>query len=130
MNKNAAPNLREFTRIPIHVMVEVKAGEIALQTKKTIDLSMKGVSFLSDKSLPVGTDCLVSILLENGSNKININVKGRVTRSTESQMAIEFTKIDFDSYEYLQNLVMYNSRSSHVAVEEEIHNHIGLKKRS
>ena len=27
MNKNVAQNLREFTRIPIHVMVEVKAGD-------------------------------------------------------------------------------------------------------
>jgi len=129
MNKNVAPNLREFTRIPIHVKVEVKAGEMALQTEKTIDLSMKGISLLSDKNLPVGIDCTVFILLENGSNKININVEGRVTRSTESQMDIEFTKIDFDSYEYLQNLVMLNSQSSHVVVEEEIHNHLGLKKR-
>jgi len=130
MNKNVAPNLREFTRIPIRVMVEVKAGEVALRTEKSIVLSMKGVSFLSDKNLPVGTDCTISILLGNEKNGINISVKGRVTRSTESQMAIEFTKIDFDSYEYLQNLVMHNSQSSHVAVEEEIHNHLGLKKRS
>ena len=129
MNKNVAQNLREFTRIPIHVMVEVRAGEVTIKTEKTTDLSMKGVGFLSDKSLPVGTDCTVLILLGNENNGINISVKGRVSRSTESQMAIEFTKIDLDSYEYLQNLVMHNSHASHDVVEEEIHNHIGLKKR-
>ena len=129
MNKNVAQNLREFTRIPIHVMVEVKAGDVALRTEKTIDLSMKGVSFLSDKILPVGTDCTVFILLGNKKDGININVEGRVTRATESQMAVEFTKIDLDSYEYLQNLVMHNSHASHDVVEEEIHNHIGLKRR-
>ena len=130
MNKNVAQNLREFTRIPIHVMVEVKAGEVALRTEKTINLSMKGVSFLSDDNLPVGTDCTVFILLGNGNNCVNICVKGRVTRATESQMAVEFTKIDLDSYEYLQNLVMYNSHASHDVIEEEIHNHMGLKKRA
>ena len=130
MNKNAVQNLREFTRIPIHVMVEVKAGEVILRTEKTIDLSMKGVGFLSDKNLPVGTDCTVLILLGNENNGIKINVKGRVSRVTESQMAIEFTKIDLDSYENLQNLVMYNSHASHDVVEEEIHNHMGLKRRT
>ncbi len=130
MDKNVAQNLREFTRIPIHVMVEVKAGEVAVRTENTIDLSMKGVSFLTDQSLPVGTDCTAVILLGNEKNGINISVKGRVSRSTDSQMAIEFTKIDLDSYEYLQNLVMYNSHASHDVVEEEIHQHLGLKKRA
>lgn len=129
MNKNVAQNLRDFTRIPIHVMVEVEAGSVHLKTEKTIDLSMKGISFISDKTLPVGTDCTVHILLGNGDNGINISVKGRVTREFESQMAIEFTKIDLDSYEYLQNLVMHNSNASHDVVEEEIHNHLGLKRR-
>ncbi len=130
MNKNVAQNLREFTRIPIHVKVEVRAGEVTLKTEETTDLSMKGIGFLSDKSLPVGTDCTVLILLGNENNGINISVNGRVIRSTESQMAIEFTKIDLDSYENLQNLVMYNSHASHDLVEEEIHNHMGLKRRT
>jgi len=129
MNKNVAHNVREFTRIPIHVMVEVKAGEVAIKTEKTIDLSMKGVSFLSDTVLPVGTDCTVLILLGNEKNGININVKGRVSWSSDSKMAIEFTKIDLDSYEYLQNLVMHNSNASHDTVEGEIHDHLGLKRR-
>jgi len=129
MNKPVAQNVREFTRIPINVMVEVKAGDIVIRTEKTIDLSMKGISILADKNLPVGTDCVVFIFLSNGDSGININVNGRVCRISESQMAIEFTKIDLDSYEYLQNLVMYNSNSLHDTVEEEIHNHLGLKPR-
>jgi len=130
MTKDVAQNLREFTRIPIHVMVEVTAGEVTLKTEKTTDLSMKGVGFQSDENLPVGTDCAVVILLGNKDNGININVKGRVTRSAEPQIAIEFTKIDLDSYESLQNLVMYNSHASHDVVEEGINNHLGLKPRT
>jgi hypothetical protein len=129
MNKNVTQNSREFTRIPIHLMVEVTSGDVVIKTDKTTDLSMKGIGLLTDKMLPKNSDCNVRIFLGDGSSGININVKGRVMRSTESQMAIEFTKIDLDSYEYLQNLVMHNSNASHDKVEEEIHNHLGLKNR-
>ena len=129
MTKNVAQNSREFTRIPIHLMVEVTSGDVVLKTDKTTDLSMKGIGLLTDKRLSSDTECTVRIFLGNGSSGININVNGRVIRSTESQMAIEFTKIDLDSYEYLQNLVMHNSNASHDTVEEEIHNHLGLKNR-
>jgi hypothetical protein len=129
MNKNVTQNSREFTRIPIHLNVEVTSGDVVIKTDKTTDLSMKGIGLLTDKMLPMDSDCTVRIFLGDGSSGININVKGRVIRSTESQMAIEFTKIDLDSYEYLQNLVMHNSNSAHDTVEEEIHNHLGLKNR-
>ena len=129
MNKNVAQNSREFTRIPIHLMVEVTSGDVVFKTDKTTDLSMKGIGLVTDKRLSLDAECTVRIFLGDGSSGINITVKGRVIRSTESQMAIEFTKIDLDSYEYLQNLVMHNSNASHDVVEEEIHNHLGLKKR-
>ena len=129
MNKNVVQNLREFTRIQINVKVEVKTDVISFKANKTIDLSMKGISLEADQSLPVDTKCAVSIVLGNGDLGVNIAVKGQVKRSTESGMAIEFTEIDLDSYEYLQNLVMHNSHSSHNVVEEEIHSHLGLKRR-
>ncbi len=129
MTKNVAQNSREFTRIPIHLLVEVKSGEVVIKTDKTTDLSMKGIGVLTDQMLPLDAECSVLIFLGDGNTGMNINVQGKVIRSTDSQMAIEFTKIDLDSYEYLQNLVMHNSNSFHDQVEEEIHNHLGLKKR-
>ncbi|GJL80114.1 MAG: hypothetical protein NPINA01_31030 [Nitrospinaceae bacterium] len=129
MDKNVDQNLREFTRIPINVTVEVKAGEIFFKANKTINLSMKGIALLADQTLPVDTKCSISILLGNGDLGCNIDVKGLVKRSTDSGMAIEFTEIDLDGYEYLQNLIMHNSHSAHDIVEEEIHSHLGLKAR-
>lgn len=91
---------------------------------------MKGVSLLTDQSLPIETQCSVSIILGNGDLGLSINVKGLVKRSTESGMAIEFTEIELDSYEYLQNLLMHNSHAIHDIVEDEIHSHLGLKRRT
>jgi hypothetical protein len=129
MNKNVTQNSREFTRIPINLTVEVQSGDTVVKTDKTLDLSMKGIGIQADQTLPKSTECTVRIFLGGDESGISINVKGKVMRSVDSQMAIEFTKIDLDSYEYLQNLVMHNSNSSHEAVEEEIHNHLGLKRR-
>jgi hypothetical protein len=129
MNKNIAQNSREFTRIPINLTVEVKSGDVVVKTDKTLDLSMKGIGIQADQMLPLHSECTVCIYLGGEESGVNINVKGKVMRSVDSQMAIEFTKINLDSYEYLQNLVMHNSNASHEAVEEEIHNHLGLKKR-
>ncbi|MDA0691821.1 MAG: PilZ domain-containing protein [Nitrospinae bacterium] len=130
MNKTGDQNLREFTRVPINARVEVKTGEVSFNATKTIDLSMKGVSLIADQILPLETKCAVTIFLGNGDLGITINVKGKVKRSVESGMAIEFTEIDLDSYEYLQNLLMHNSQTVHDVVEEEIHSHLGLKRRS
>ena len=129
MKNKVDQNLREFTRIPINVMVEINDGESTFKVKKTIDLSMKGISVQADHTLPVDTKCAVSILLGNGDMGVSIDVQGKVKRSSGSDMAIEFTEIDLDSYEYLQNLVMHNAHSFHDTVEEEIHNHLGLKKK-
>jgi len=129
MNKNVTQNAREFTRIPINLTVEVKSGDVVVKTDKTLDLSMKGIGIQVDQTLPRHSECTVRIFLGDEESGVSINVKGKVMRSTDSQMAIEFTKIDLDSYEYLQNLVMLNSHASHAAVEEEIHDHLGLKSR-
>lgn len=129
MKNKANRNLREFTRIPINVRVEVNDGKLAFKANKTVDLSMKGISLQADHILPVKTRCTVSIILGDGDMGINIEVRGRIKRSSGSDMAIEFMEIDLDSYEYLQNLVMHNSHSFHDEVEEEIHNHLGLKEK-
>ena len=129
MDEQGERNLREFTRVPINARVEVKAGDISFKAIKTIDLSMKGVSLVADRMLPVETQCEVTIFLGNGDLGITIDVKGTVKRSVESGMAIEFTEINLDSYEYLQNLLMHNSHAVHDLVEEEIHSHLGLKRR-
>ena len=130
MPTNQTQNAREFTRIPIHLNVEIRCGSKTIATDQTKDLSMKGIYLMSEETLPVGSVCDVTLLLEGTDQPIRIDIKGRVMRAANSGIGIQFTEIDLDSYDYLQNLVLHNSQAEHDQVEEEIHQHLGLKKRS
>jgi hypothetical protein len=129
MTENKEGNHREFTRVPINVGVEVRADSTVIKTHKTHDLSMAGISLQHEgKALPVGTLCDVSVFLEGVDPPIHVDMKGQVERSTEKDLGIKFTEVKFESYEHLQNLVRYNSQNID-AVDKEIGDHVGLKKK-
>ncbi len=123
-------NAREFTRVPIHLKVEIRCGSQTIVTDQTKDLSMKGIYLTCEEKLPVGSICEVALLLEGTDQPVRIDVKGRVMRCVNSGVGIQFTEIELDSYDHLQNLVLHNSQADHDQVEQEIHQHLGLKKRS
>jgi hypothetical protein len=119
---------REFTRVPIKVEAEVHADGQSIFCEETRDVSMKGLFLKGDKSFPMGTKCVVTLFLGGKEGGMRIDVKGVVEHSSEKGMGVQFSEIGLDSYEHLQNLVLYNSQDSH-KVEKEIHDHLGLKKR-
>ncbi len=121
---------REFTRVPIKVWVEVRAGERVIKTHETHDLSMRGISLQQQGDpLAVDTECEVSVFLEGVDPLIHVDMKGRVGRSTDKELAVEFKEIDLESYEHLTNLVRYNSQNAE-AVEKELGEHTGLKRKT
>lgn len=128
MDNSNDKNHREFTRVPVHIKVDVTAGGQVFTADETHDLSMKGVCVSGADLLPSGTECLVSLKLVGSETPIHIDVKGVVGRSGESDMVIEFVEIDLESYDHLQNLVKYNSHDSG-QVERELKGHLGLKRR-
>ena len=121
-------NQREFTRVPVHIEAEVKIGDITVRAKETNDISMKGMFIDCDKTFEVGMECSVSLILARSDQPISVNVKGKVERCTAGGLGIEFTEIGLESYDHLQNLVRFNSHDSG-QVEQEIKDHLGLKKR-
>lgn len=129
MTDNKEGDHREFTRVPINVGVEIRTKDVLIKTHKTHDLSMVGISLQHEgQALPVGTMCDVSVFLEGADPPIHIDMKGKVGRSTDRDLGIEFSEVKFDGYEHLQNLVRYNSQNIDV-VDKEIDSHIGLKRK-
>lgn len=126
-------NLREFTRVTIAVEAEVrfaKEGEATVVTGRTKDLSMKGIFILSEEKLPVGSKCLVSLTPIREPKHFRIEANGRVVRLGEAGMGIEFVEIfGLESYDHLRNVVLYNSSHEIEQVEEELKQHLGLKRR-
>ncbi|KMP11728.1 hypothetical protein UR09_02640 [Candidatus Nitromaritima sp. SCGC AAA799-A02] len=121
-------NEREFTRVPLHLQVEIDFGGKKVKVKQTHDLSMKGVFVECDEIFEVGAECQVSMILAGSDQPIRVDIKGQVERSTEGGLGIEFTEIGLESYDHLQNLVRFNSHDSG-QVEKEIKDHLGLKRR-
>lgn len=125
MDNEKKADSREFTRVPIKVEAEIRANGQTLFCHETRDVSMNGLFMTSDKPFERGTHGDISLILEGG---MRIEVKGVVEHSSPKGMGIRFTEIGLDSYSYLQNLIMYNSPDTHKS-EQEIHDHLGLKRR-
>jgi hypothetical protein len=129
MTENKKNDSREFTRVPIKVWVEVRAGDIVIKTHETHDLSMVGISFrYQGDVIPLGTLCDVSVFLDGVEPAIHVEMKGKVGRLGNEELCLEFSEVEFESYEHLQNLVRYNSQNIDV-VDKEINEHIGLKRK-
>ncbi len=129
MTENRTNEHREFTRVPIKVGVEVRAGDVVIKTHETHDLSMVGISFrYQGKPVEVGTLCDISVFLEGVDPPIHVDMKGKVGRIGEEELCLEFSEVELESYEHLQNLVRYNSQNIDV-VDKEINEHIGLKRK-
>ena len=122
---------REFTRVPIRVWVEIRAGDCTIKTHETHDLSMTGICLKQQGTpLAVDTQCEVSVFLEGVEPLIHVDMKGRVGRSTDQELAVEFKEVALESYEHLKNLVRYNSHKSADAVDKELGEHTGIKRKS
>lgn len=130
MEDKSSKEGRGFTRIPMKMEVTITvSGEAPVTLDQVKDVSMKGLYLLADKTLPEGTECDVVMSIGEPGSQLNIEVKGKVDRSSDSGMAIEFTEIGLESYDHLQNLLLYNSKNA-PQVEQEFKNHLGLLKRS
>ena len=121
-----ADNRREFTRVRIHVEVEVSADDRATISGTVEDLSLNGAYVPCTGRLPVGTACKVELMLDG--RDIRLSAEAQVSREDDRGIAVEFKGIPLDDLEHLRNLIRYNADDPN-QVEEEFESHIGLKRR-
>ncbi|MFN8058864.1 MAG: PilZ domain-containing protein [Vicinamibacterales bacterium] len=117
---------RACTRAQIMVRAELSSGKTRVITGSTSNVSLKGVYFLPDKWVPVGTECQVTIRFAGPTSSLKIEGSGRIVRSDESGLGIEFLDMTVDSLEHLRNLVRYNATDI-AQVEREFADHVGIK---
>jgi hypothetical protein len=123
------PEKREFSRVPIHLDVEISSPQPAPHPCQVKDVSLKGLYLLCDNPLPVGSVCRVALLLNGGETPVRIELGGTVARVDTTGMGLEITEIvGIESFEHLQNLVLYNA-SDPDQVAHEFQSHLGLKRK-
>ncbi len=128
MNNKISEDHREFSRVNIKLHAKIMAKGKEIMSQDTHDVSMKGLFVNCDSDWPVGTECEIHLTLEGQDPPVDLEVKGRVQRVTESGMGLLFTEVSLEAYEHLHNLVMLNTHDPD-KVEQEFKNHLGLKKK-
>jgi len=120
-------NQREFTRSKVIIKAEVVSDGTVIWGQVR-DVSLRGMCFICGDLLPVNAECAVRIFLgEHRMDSPCIEGRGRVARTFDTGISIEFTEIGLDAFEHLQNLIRLNA-SNVLQVEEEFESHWGLKK--
>ena len=120
-------NRREFTRVRVSLLTELRSGESVDIAGTLANVSMNGLFLNCPTHLPIDTPCTLTLSLEGGADAVTIQTEGTVIRNDPEGMALQFTKIlGPESLEHLQNLVMYNSGDQIAQVENELSHHVGL----
>jgi len=115
---------REFSRTKVHAEADITIGKTRIHGRVS-DLSVRGVLLLSRDRFPEKTECTVDLYL--AGHCLRISAKGRIVRTLEDGLAVEFTGIDLDSFEHLRNLVRIHAENVS-RVDGELKNHLGLKR--
>ncbi len=119
---------RGFSRVPFNTEVEVRAEGRSIRSQEGIDVSMSGIRLSTREAIPpAGAPCQVTIVLGESENPVIIGAKGKMVRSQEGSLAVEFIELDIDSYQHLQQLIVSNAED-HERAEQEFAAHWGIRK--
>lgn len=116
---------REFSRSPVHARVEVCLDNGVMVDGTAADVSLRGMRFFTERSLPVGKSVRVRLLLDDQNAYPYLAVRGRIVRVEAGGVALEFIGVDADNIEHLQRLVHSNAPDADQA-EGEIAGHIEI----
>ncbi len=122
------PNCREFTRSEVNAKMEVRLPSGIVLDGCSRNVSLSGVLFATERSLPVGNSVQATLLLHHGHDEHRIAAEGFVVRVTDCGVAIEFTKISPESLEQLRRLIM-DAASDAEQVEREYQSHLKSKRK-
>jgi hypothetical protein len=67
-------------------------------------------------------------MLSSFESKLLIEADGNIVRSEPSSLAVEFTRLDLDSYYHLRQLILNNTDDPEKA-EQEFSSHWGIRPR-
>jgi len=129
MMKTKKVEHREFSRSSVSVRSQVRLQCGVLLEGRVCDVSMNGVRFITERSLPVGSVVRVSLTLgDPEGHEVRIDVAGAIARIVEKGVDIQFTSIDAESVEHLRNLVLFNAEDGD-RVEREFDDHVGIRRK-
>jgi hypothetical protein len=117
---------RRFTRSRVAVRVEVRLDCGVLIEGRARDVSLNGLCFETERSLPLGSHVRVRMALDGGMGEAHIECAGIVSRLDSQGVAIELDQVAAESLEHLRQLIRYNAPDAAQA-EQEFEEHLGIR---
>lgn len=110
--RNGGPIVKQraFTRIPYSTNVFVKTMTRSF-TAPSIDISIRGVFVRTREHLAVGESAEVDLVIPSASVSSLLKLPGTVTRVERGGVAIEFGRMDADTFILLKNVL--HRRTTH-----------------
>lgn len=101
---------RRAKRVRFESRVLLQSEEKAVTaTVDARNISLKGMYVQSDRFLPPGTACRVTVTLTGHASQMAFTVAGEICRHDDQGMGIAFVRLDEDSYVHIKNLVRLNA---------------------
>lgn len=99
---------RELTRVAFDIEATVKYQDHEFRGKVD-NLSLKGMFIKTIEKIVLNDLVEIKIHLAGTTSDLEINLQGKVVRTTADGIGIQFEKVDLDSFIHLRNIVAYNS---------------------
>ena len=108
---------RRFTRIPYNVKakIEYSGSHVDCDVK---DIAFRGLYAGGGEEVPEGSEVMVVIHLTDDSSRAPLSITGNVVRKTERGFGVEFKEMDLDSFTDLKYILIYQSGSEALLMEE------------
>ncbi|MBW2622478.1 MAG: PilZ domain-containing protein [Deltaproteobacteria bacterium] len=100
---------RRRTRVRFNTLATLIGPEGTLTRLVTSDISLNSLHVESEVIWDPGTRMEILLHLTGASSNLSLRMEGRVIRAEQEGMAIEFSKIDIDSFFHLRNIISLNS---------------------
>jgi hypothetical protein len=78
-------------------------------TGRVDDLSLRGLRFHTDQTLPIGEPVAVHMDLSAGARRERLAIEGRVVRQDDAAVAIHFESMTLETFAALRRVVDLNS---------------------
>lgn len=110
---------RKFLRVDFKLKAFVSCRNLSFKGEVE-NLSLKGMFVRTKEKLQPADMVETTIYLTGTSNPldISVNIKGRVIRTEENGIVLEFKEMDLDSFAQLKNIIAYNNGNADKVMDE------------
>lgn len=108
---------RNVSRVSFHVRSRIRFGD-ELIDGEVDNLSTHGMFVRTGSDIPGNTAIEATVYLEGSSSSLSIILEGTVVRREGDGIAINFSRMDLDSFIHLKNIVAINRLDEEKVMDE------------